>query len=61
MAYINIKSKFGVETIDEINESDFKTFKEYLAEKINVMKEYRMIYENVYFSQRCTKDWKNKA
>jgi len=60
MVYVNIKTSFGVETIDEINESDFKTFKEYLAEKRNVIKEYRTIYDNVYFSQRCTKDWKNK-
>ena len=61
MAYINIKTSFGVETIDQICKSDFIHFKEYLVEKRNVLKEYRTIYDNVYFSQRCTNDWKNKA
>ena len=51
MKYINIKSVYGVETIDE-----FETLKEARL----MLKEYRMIYSEVWISQRCTKDWNER-
>jgi hypothetical protein len=53
VTYINIKSCWGVETIDE-----FKTYKEGRA----MLKEYSLSdsYNKYYLSQRCTKDWRVK-
>jgi len=51
MHYINIKSSYGIETIDE-----FETRKE--AREMLI--EYRMIYAIVYISQRCTRDWSER-
>ena len=51
MRYINIKSNYGIETIDE-----FETRKEARLMLI----EYLMIYSNVWISQRCTRDWSER-
>jgi hypothetical protein len=53
MNYINIKSRWGIETVDE-----FETYKE--ARKM--LKEYRIsdTYNYYYISQKCTKDWRDK-
>jgi len=50
MKYINIKSVYGVETIDE-----FETIKE----AIKMLKEYQLsnTYSNLYISQRHDKTW----
>ena len=51
--YINMKSKFGVETVDE-----FETYKE--ARKM--LREYKLSdrYNYYYLSQRSTKEWRNR-
>lgn len=59
MKYFNIKTIYGVETVDELNPKDFIKYQEYRAELKRVVKEYRMAGMDVYISQRCTNDWKN--
>ena len=59
MKYFNIRTNYGVETVDEINRSDFKTYSEYKNELRRLLKEYRLAGMNVYLSQRCTNEWKS--
>lgn len=55
--YINIKTSFGVETVDEF---DYNT-KEEKKEAIRCCREYNISDRTHYYylSQRSTKDWKN--
>ena len=60
--YFNIKTSEGIETIDEINSRDFKTYKDFRIERQRILKEYKLssnFYNGLYYSQRCTNDWKN--
>ena len=59
IAYFNMKSNYGVETVDELNSKDFNTYKEFREELIRLRKEYRFAGMDVYTSQRCTNEWKN--
>lgn len=56
--YINIKTNYGVETVDEINKSDFPTYPEFKKELRRLIYEYRLAGMMVYSSIRCTKEWK---
>lgn len=60
MKYFNVKRSDGVETIDEIDKSEFPTLKAYRLEVLNRLECYRSIGENIYLSQRCTKNWKDR-
>lgn len=55
-----MKSVYGTETVDELSREDFATFKEFRRELLYLLKNYRMAGMEVYSSQRCTNDWKNK-
>lgn len=57
--YFNIKSQYGVETVDQICRSDFETDKDFRKEKNSMIENYHMAGMPVYLSQRCTNDWKN--
>jgi len=59
MKYLNLKTIYGIETVDELNKNDFPNYKEYKTELKRLLNEYRIAGINVYISQRCTKDWKN--
>jgi len=59
-SYFNIKTSFGIETIDELSTNDFPTFKEFRIERKRLISEYNIANMYPYISQRCTKDWKNK-
>lgn len=59
MTYLNIKSTFGVETIDQIDKKDYTTIKEYKKTLRDLIKDYHISGQNVYTSLRCAKDWKN--
>lgn len=66
ITYLNIKTAYGVETVDQLNRKDFKIgyegYIEYLKELKRLKNEYRLAsncYSNIYSSQRCTNDWKN--
>jgi hypothetical protein len=61
MTYLNIKTVYGVETVDQLEEKDFNSFKEYRAELKRLLSEYRLAsncYASIYTSQRCTNDRK---
>ena len=56
--YLNIKTQYGVETIDSINTEDFKTSKEFRQEKNRLQSEYLKasnFYSGCYWSQRSAK------
>lgn len=57
--YFNYKSKFGLETIDQLNSEDFDSLKEFRKEVKYLLAEYRMAYRDgeVYTSQRACKEW----
>lgn len=59
MIYYNMKTSQGVETVDELSAKDFKSYKEFRAEKLRLRDEYRLAGMAVYFSQRSTKEWNN--
>lgn len=58
--YFNLKSNYGVETVDELCSSDFDTYKEFRAEVRRLLSEYHLAGMNVYTSQRATKEWRSK-
>lgn len=58
--YLNMKTKQGVETVDEFNKDEHQmTFREFLAYVRIMRDEYRLAGMDVYISQRCTRDWKD--
>lgn len=60
MKYFNIKTSYGVETIDQLDRKDFETYKDYIAELRRLKNEYRLAGMNVYLSQRATNEWYSK-
>jgi hypothetical protein len=60
MRYFNIKSQYGIETVDELDRKDFATYKEFKEELLRLKKEYHLSGIPVYISQRCTKEWRNR-
>jgi hypothetical protein len=60
--YINIKTDKVIETIDEINLSEFGSVSEFWKECRRLISEYRLAYHGmgieVYLSQKATKEWK---
>ena len=56
--YINTKTNFGVETVDQLDSNDSAKFKEFKTELRRLLNEYRLAGFNVYISQRCDKTWK---
>lgn len=57
MKYFNIKTSYGVETIDQLDRKDFETYKDYIAELRRLKNEYRLSGMDIYLSQRATKEW----
>jgi hypothetical protein len=57
MKYFNLKTTHGVETVDQININDFKTWQEYKLELRRLIQEYRICGMDVYISQRACKDY----
>ena len=55
--YLNIKSNYGVETVDELDRSDFESYKAFKAELLRLKSDYRDSGMNVYISQRCDRSW----
>ena len=51
MTYINLKSEYGIETVDE-----FETYKEARA----MVVEYNLGHGGHYLSQRSTKEWRDR-
>jgi len=60
IAYLNTKLYGKTETIDQLDSSDFNSYREFREEKKRLQGEYRLCgHGSPYWSQRCTKDWKN--
>lgn len=57
MKYFNIKSNYGVETVDCLDPNDFNSGKEFRTELKRLKNEYHIAGINVYISQRCDKTW----
>lgn len=55
--YFNIKGPCGVETVDELRQEYFNSFKEFKKEVRNMLTNYWEAGMSVYTSQRCTKEW----
>ena len=60
--YLNLKSQYGVETVDQFTQGDdapqnWKEFRKYVNE---MLRNYRESGMHVYKSQRCTQEWRNK-
>lgn len=60
MKYLNIKTQYGVETIDELNPKDFIHWFEFNKELKRLKNEYHLAGMEVYISQRPCKDWANR-
>lgn len=58
--YLNMRSTYGVETVDELSRADFETGKEFRKELQRLAYEYRLAGMPVYISSRCTNEWKQK-
>jgi hypothetical protein len=58
--YLNMKTSFGVETVDEFQREENQTPKDFRAYVSKMVQEYRLAGMDVYRSSRCTKDWRNK-
>lgn len=57
MKYLNLKTNYGVETVDELNPKDFKNYREFRTELRRLKNEYHSCGMNVYISQRADKTW----
>lgn len=53
--YLNFKSSYGTETVDQLDSRDFPSLKEFRKELIRLIQEYRLCGMNVYSSQRKCK------
>jgi hypothetical protein len=58
--YLNMRTKQGVETIDEFNRDANQSPKEFRQYVQKMITEYHLAGMNVYRSIRCTKEWKRK-
>ena len=58
IVYLNFRSNYGVETVDQLEKKDYDTVKEFRKELNRLVAEYSLAGMNVYLSQRCTNDWK---
>lgn len=58
--YLNLKSSYGVETVDEFSREENQSPKEFRKYVSEMVREYQLAGMNVYKSSRCTNDWKNK-
>ena len=54
--YINTKYNNEVETVDQLDSNDFKSYPEFRKELRRLVGEYSLAYANpCYSSQRCTR------
>ena len=60
MIYFNIKTKYGVETVDELDPADFDKINDFKRAKVRLRAEYHLAGMEVYISRRCTNEWRKK-
>jgi len=59
--YLNLKTPYGVETVDQLDRADFNSHKEYRAELIRLRREYHIAGMGVYASSRATREWRERT
>jgi hypothetical protein len=59
IVFFNIKTVYGVETVDHLQKSDFNDYQSFKAELNRLKNEYRAAGFNIYLSQRSTKNYFN--
>lgn len=57
MKYLNLRTSYGVETVDELNPKEFPNRKSYLIELRRLVSEYHLSGMPVYVSSRSDKSW----
>lgn len=55
MRYLNLKTAYGTETVDQLDPKDFQTRREFRQELKRLVNEYHIAGMNVYISQREAK------
>ena len=60
MIYFNIKTIYGIETIDHLEKEDFNSYSEYKQEIKRLINEYYLCKMYVYTSSRSTKEYREK-
>ena len=58
--YLNMKSVYGIETVDEFTQTKDQRRTEFLKYVNDMIENYRDSGMNVYKSNRSTKEWKLK-
>lgn len=58
--YLNMKTSYGIETVDEFTREEGQSPKEFHKYVSQMISEYKASGMDVYRSSRCTNDWKNK-
>jgi hypothetical protein len=56
--YLNMKTKQGVETVDEFTREEGQNPKDFRVYVNSMVKEYRISGMQVYKSSRSTKEWR---
>ena len=59
--YFNLRTNYGVETVDELSQIDFVDFRAFWNEVRRLLNEYHMAGMPVYRSQRCTNEWRDRS
>ena len=59
--YLNLKTSYGVETVDHLDRADFNSYKEFRAELLRLIREYHTGGMGVYASSRATKEWREQT
>lgn len=54
--YINMRSNYGIETVDQFEQEENQTLREFRKYVNEMVKEYRLSGMNVYKSQRKAKE-----
>lgn len=58
--YLNLKSNYGIETVDEFTREETQSPKEFRLYVNEMVREYHLAGQSVYKSSRSTKDWRDK-
>ena len=56
--FLNMRTNYGVETVDQLDSEDFETKKAFRIELRRLINEYHITGMDVYPSSRCNKAWK---
>jgi hypothetical protein len=59
--YLNLKTSYGVETVDQLDRAEFNSYKEFRAELLRLRREYHTAGMEVYASSRATKEWREQT